>query len=190
MELLKKYMAEQCVVLGTDFIKVDMFLNHQIDIGLMNEIGREFKRLFADAGVTKILTIESSGIAVAAIAAQYFDVPVIFARKYSETNVDSGAYESDVYSYTKKRQFKIRVSKQYIAAGDRVLILDDILANGPACLGLCDVVSKAGAVVSGIGVVIEKSFQNGRRILEEQGYRIESLARIGSLKDGKISFLE
>jgi len=190
MDLLKKEIIEQCVVLGTNFLKVDMFLNHQIDVRLMKEIGAEFKRRFSDKPVTKILTIEASGIAVAVITALYFDVPVVFARKYSETNVDSGAWESEVFSYTKKRQFKIRVAKQYINSGDHVLILDDILANGPACLGLCDIVEKAGAAVSGIGIVIEKSFQNGRKVLEENGYRIESLARIASLEDGKIEFIE
>ncbi|AOY74856.1 xanthine phosphoribosyltransferase [Clostridium formicaceticum] len=188
MELLKKKIMEDGRVLEGNILKVDNFLNHQLDIGLLNEIGKEFRRVFQDRKITKILTAEVSGIAIAAIAAQYFDVPVVFARKTESKNLDQETYEGKVYSYTKGKHYKIRVSKRYIAKEDDILILDDFLANGQAILGLKEIVDASGANLVAAGVVIEKGFQEGGKILREANVEVHALATIDAMIDGKVIF--
>lgn len=172
------------------FLKVDSFLNHQIDPGLMKEVGVEFVSRFKNKGITKILTLESSGIAPATMAALELHVPVVFARKKKSLTLIDQLYTAEVYSYTKKETNQISVAKEYLSDRDVVLIIDDFLANGQAALGLTDIVHQAGAELAGIGIVIEKGFQNGRSILEEKGIHVESLARVASLAEGKVSFSE
>lgn len=186
MELLKRKILEQGRVIDGDILKVDSFLNHQIDIALFNEMGKEFKRRFHDKKITKILTIESSGIAVACIAAQYFNVPVVFAKKTESRNLDKETYESEVYSFTKGKTYKIRVSKRYLTEQDHVLVIDDFLANGKAAQGLIEIVRQAGAVLEGVGIVIEKGFQDGGKLLREQGIQVESLVIIESFHQNQI----
>ncbi len=190
MELLKQAISERGTVLSSGVLKVDQFLNHQVDTTLMSAIGEEFARLFKNENITKIITIESSGIAPSFMCAHVLETPLIFARKKKSVtmNVDN-VYSSRVYSFTKKEYSEVTVSKDLITTGDRVLIIDDFLANGQAATGLADIVEKAGATVIGIGIVIEKSFQDGRALLEEKGYRIESLARIASLEDQTVRFI-
>jgi xanthine phosphoribosyltransferase len=188
MELLKNRIKKDGVVIEDKVLKVDSFLNHQIDVKLFNEMGKEFKTRFKDKEITKILTIETSGIAVACIAAQYFNVPVVFAKKHSGSNMDIDSYESDVYSFTKQKEYKIKVSKKYINPQDKILIIDDFLASGSAISGLIELVNKAKAEVSGVGIVIEKSFQGGRELIEERGIQLESLAIIDSMKSGVVNF--
>lgn len=188
MELLKNRILTDGTVIGNSVLKVDNFLNHQLDIKLFNEIGKEFKRLFEGEEITKILTVEASGIAIASIAAQYFDVPVVFAKKYLGNNMDAENYEAEVYSFTKKQTYKIRVSKKYISSSDKILIIDDFLANGRAILGMNDIVKQAGASVVGAGIVIEKAFQNGRDLVEKEGIRVESLAIIETMENGTVMF--
>ncbi|MGI6586946.1 MAG: xanthine phosphoribosyltransferase [Lutisporaceae bacterium] len=188
MELLKNRILKDEIVIGDSIVKVDSFLNHQLDIELFNEMGKEFKKRFSDENISRILTVEASGIAVACIAAQYFSVPVVFAKKYEALNLDSDTYQSEVYSFTKQKSYNIRVSKKYISPEDNVLIIDDFLANGKAASGLVDIVRQAGARVAGVGIVIEKGFQKGREALMQKGVRIESLAVIKSMKEGIIIF--
>lgn len=188
MELLKQRILDEGRVIGSDILKVDSFLNHQMDIPLFNEIGKEFKKRFNDENVTRILTVEASGIGIACIAAQYFNVPVVFAKKTEARNLDKDTYESEVYSFTKGKSYKIRVSKKYIVKNDRVLVIDDFLANGKAVLGLADIVKQAGAELVGAGIVIEKGFQNGGQILRNSGIRVESLAIIASMDNSRIVF--
>lgn len=188
MELLKQKILEQGKVIGSDIIKVDMFLNHQIDVELLCEIGKEFRRIFASSNINKILTIEASGIGIACIAAQYFSVPVVFAKKGANKNVGDNIYKSDVYSFTKGTTTTIGVSKDYLNENDKVLIIDDFMANGKAVHGLIDIINQAGASTEGIGIVIEKGFQPGGKSLRSLGYRVESLAVIESVKDGKVVF--
>lgn len=188
MEILKKRIVEDGCVIGEDILKVDNFLNHQIDVKLFNEIGKEFKNRFKDDEITKILTVEASGIGIACIAAQYFDVPVVFAKKYSGSNMDKDAYEASVHSFTKNVTYSVRVAKKFMNSNDKVLIIDDFLANGNAVLGLSSIVEQAGGQVVGVGIVIEKAFQNGRAIIEEKGLRVEALASIEAMKNGKIFF--
>jgi len=190
MQLLEERILKDGKVIGTEILKVDSFLNHQLDIRLFNEMGKEFKRLFADKEITKILTIEASGIAIASIAAQYFDVPVVFAKKYSGTNMDKDNYEADVFSFTKNTMYKIKVSKKYINKEDKVLLIDDFLANGRALLGLSSIVTQAGAKVVGAGIAIEKAFQNGRLEVEKEGMLVHSLATIVKMEEGKVYFKE
>jgi len=188
MDLLKKKILEEGSVEEGDILKVDSFLNHQLDIAFLNEIGKEFKRLFSDKKITKILTLETSGIAIASITAQYFNVPVVFAKKIATKNLDKETYESDVYSYTKRRTYKIKVSKKYIKPDDHILIIDDFLANAQAALGLIDIINQGSATLEGIGIVIEKGFQDGGKLLRERGINLKSLVIIDSLEDGKITF--
>ena len=169
--------------------QVDSFLNHQMDIELFNEIGREFYRLFGDSGVTKILTIEASGIGIACVTAQYFHVPVVFAKKNQTKNIDGGVYTTQVESFTHGRVYDIRVAKEFLRPGDRVLLIDDFLANGKALMGLSQLVKDAGAALVGAGVVIEKGFQKGGDRLREQGIRVESLAIVDAMdEEGTITF--
>ena len=184
MEALKKKILTDGMAMGTDIVKVDSFLNHQIDVG------KEFARLFSDVEITKIVTIESSGIAIAAIASQYFNyVPVVFAKKTESRNLDPDKYHGEVYSFTKQKVYPIMISKKYISPEDKILIIDDFLANGKAALALKNLCEQAGATVQGIGIVIEKGFQNGGKLLREENHiRVESLAIINSIDDGKITF--
>lgn len=190
MEALKKKILTDGTAIGSEIIKVDSFLNHQIDVAFMNEIGKEFARIFSDVEVTKIVTIEASGIAIAAIAFQYFNnVPVVFAKKTESRNLDPDKYHGEVYSFTKQKVYPIMVSKKYISSEDKILIIDDFLANGKAALALTGLCEQAGATVQGIGIVIEKGFQNGGRLLREENHiRVESLAIIDNIDDGKITF--
>lgn len=188
MELLKKRITEQGKAIGTDIVKVDMFLNHQIDVDLLNEIGKEFKRLFEKENINKILTIEASGIGIACIAAQYFSVPVVFAKKGANRNVGDNIYKADVYSFTKGTTTTIGVSKDYLTEDDHILIIDDFMANGKAVHGLINIINQAGATVEGIGIVIEKGFQPGGDALRSLGYRVESLAVIKSIDNGTVIF--
>lgn len=188
MELLKQRILKDGIVIGNDILKVDSFLNHQMDIKLFNEMGKEFYKLFADKKITKILTIEASGIGIACIAAQYFNVPVVFAKKTEARNLDSDAYLSEVFSFTKGKTYIIRVSKNYINSNDTVLIIDDFLANGKAALGLAEIVNQAGARLGGIGIAIEKGFQEGGKILREKGIDVQSLAIVSCMHDGEINF--
>ncbi|HYF83598.1 MAG TPA: xanthine phosphoribosyltransferase [Clostridia bacterium] len=188
MQLLREKILKEGRKLEGNILKVDSFLNHQIDIELLNEIGKEFKKRFQDENVTKILTLEASGIAIAVIAAQYFNVPVVFAKKTESKNLDKEVYEGSVYSYTKAQHYKIRVSKRYISKDDNILIIDDFLANGQAILGLKEIVDAANANLVGVGIVIEKGFQKGGSLLREAGINIESLAIIDSLEEDEITF--
>jgi xanthine phosphoribosyltransferase len=186
--LEQKILAEG-IVLSDEVLKVDSFLNHQIDPVMMQQIGQEFARLFKDAGITKIITIEASGIAPAVMAGLELGVPVIFARKYQSLTLKDDLFRSKVFSFTKQVESTIAISKKHIYATDKVLVIDDFLANGQAALGLADLIHQAEASVVGIGIVIEKSFQPGRDILLEKGYRVESLARVKSLTNGTVEFV-
>ena len=164
-------------------LKVDSFLNHQMDVRLFAEIGKEFKRRFAGCGVNKILTIEASGIGIACIAAQYFDVPVVFAKKSQSKNIDGEVFTSRVESFTHGRVYDILVSKKFLGPQDRVLIIDDFLAKGSALQGLCKLVEDSGAELVGAGIVIEKGFQDGGRLIRGSGVWVESLAIIDRMDD-------
>ncbi|MDO4442710.1 MAG: xanthine phosphoribosyltransferase [Slackia sp.] len=181
MKLLEDRIARDGVVKAEGVLKVDSFLNHQMDIELFNEMGAEFKRLFSDASINKILTIEASGIGIAAIVAQHFGVPVVFAKKAQSINLDGEMYSTRIQSFTHGKVFNVIVSKKFIGPDDRVLIIDDFLANGCALDGLIDIVESAGATVEGIGIAIEKGFQPGGKNLRERGYRLESLAIVESM---------
>lgn len=184
MKLLEEKIAQEGTVIGTEILKVDMFLNHQIDVSLLNEMGKEFFRLFQAEGIQKIVTIEASGIAIACVASQYFgNVPVVFAKKTEARNLDANVYESKVYSFTKQKEYVVRISKQYLQPGERVLIVDDFLANGQAVLGLIDIIRQAGAVPCGAGIAIEKGHQKGRALIEAEGIRVESLAIVASMSE-------
>ena len=190
MELLEQRIIKDGSVKAGGVLKVDSFLNHQIDIGLMNEIGREFKRIFEGEDITKILTIEASGIAIAAIVAQYFDVPVVFAKKSQSINLDGSVYSTRIESFTHRRVYDVIVSRKYLGPEDRVLVVDDFLANGCAADGLIDIIKEAGATLCGVGIIIEKGFQEGGKRLRERGVRVESLAIIDAMNDetGEITF--
>ncbi len=186
MEVLERRILEDGIVADGDILKVDSFLNHQIDVSLMQEIGKEFYRLYKDCGVNKILTIESSGIGVSCVAAQYFNVPVVFAKKIKTVNIAGDVYSSRGYSYTHQTNYDIVVSKRFLGTSDKVLIIDDFLAKGSALHVLIDICCQAGAEVIGAGVVIEKAYQGGGDDLRGRGYRVESLASIEvmSVADG------
>lgn len=191
MKALKDKIIADGLAIGTEILKVDSFLNHQIDVALLDEIGKEIKRRFEAKEVTKILTVEASGIAIACMAAKHFgNVPVVFAKKTASNTMNDEFYGSAVKSFTKGTTSIVRVSKKYISKGDKILIIDDFLAHGEAAMGLADLVEQAGAELVGIAAVIEKRFQGGSARLKERGYWVESLAIIESIKDGKISFLE
>ncbi|MGR3764429.1 xanthine phosphoribosyltransferase [Rossellomorea sp. NS-SX7] len=190
MELLKKKIREEGMVLSDSVLKVDSFINHGVDPQLMDAIGEEFAGRFGGQGITKVLTIESSGIAPGLMAALKLRVPLIFARKRQSLTQSEGLITSKVYSFTKREENTISISGKYIQRGDKVLIIDDFLANGQAAFGLIDLVEKAGADIAGIGIVIEKSFQDGGAILRQKGFRVESLAEIESLEAGRIAFKE
>ena len=190
MELLKERIMKDGTALSDTVLKVDEFLNHQIDPELMVEIGREFKRRFNNKKFDKILTLESSGIAPSVMAGLELGIPVVFARKRKSLTLDDGLLTADVYSYTKQETNNIAVAEKFIQPDDNILIIDDFLANGEAANALIHIVKKAQANVSGIGIVIEKSFQKGSQELRDNGYQVESLARIESLSEGSIEFLD
>ena len=190
MELLEERIRRDGVVKSEGVLKVDGFLNHQMDINLFNEMGKELKRLFADAPINKILTIEASGIGIAAVVAQHFDVPVVFAKKSQSINLDGDVYSTKIQSFTHQRIYDVIVSKKFLNADDHVLLIDDFLANGCALNGLIDLVEEAGATVEGIGIAVEKGFQPGGDELRRRGYHLESLAIVQSMnpETGEIEF--
>jgi xanthine phosphoribosyltransferase len=187
---LEQKILTEGIVLSDQVLKVDAFLNHQIDPVLMQQIGKEFAARFKDAGITKIITIEASGIAPAIMAGLELGVPVIFARKYQSLTLKDDLYRSKVFSFTKQTESTIAISNKHLHSTDKALVIDDFLANGQAALGLIDLIHQANAEVVGVGIVIEKSFQPGRDLLLEKGYRVESLARVHSLRDGKVTFVK
>ena len=190
MQLLKERILKDGVVKPGNILKVDSFLNHQMDINLFNEMGKELKRLFADAPINKILTIEASGIGIAAVVAQHFNVPVVFAKKSQSINLDGDVYSTKIQSFTHQRIYDVIVSKKFLNADDHVLLIDDFLANGCALNGLIDLVEEAGATVEGIGIAVEKGFQPGGDDLRRRGYHLESLAIVQSMnpETGEIEF--
>ena len=192
MRLLEERIRQDGVVKAGDVLKVDNFLNHQIDISLINEMGKEFYRLFEDCRVDKIITIESSGIAIAALTAQYFGVPVVFAKKAQSINLDGDVYTTKIHSFTHQRVYDVIVSRKHLKAGERILIIDDFLANGCAVQGLVSLIREAGAEIVGVGIAIEKGQMPGGKLLRDQGLRVESLAIIESMDDttGEIVFRE
>lgn len=181
MNFLEERIVRDGVVKEGNVLKVDSFLNHQMDIALMNEIGNEFKKRFADKKITKVLTIEASGIAIAYAAAQAFGVPLLFAKKSQSINLDGEMYTAEVESFTHKNKNQIIVSKKFLTATDKLLIVDDFLANGCALMGLISIANAAGASVEGIGICIEKGFQSGGKIIRNLGYHLESLAIVDSM---------
>lgn len=189
LKALEEKILQEGIVLSEHILKVDSFINHQMDPVLMKKIGIEFASRFREDGITKILTIESSGIAPGIMAALELEVPAIFARKKKSLTLTENLLTTQVYSFTKKESTEIAVSNKFIQPGDNVLIIDDFLANGQAAIGLASIVEKAGAHVAGIGIVIEKSFQQGASEIENKGYRLESLAKIASLKNGQVQFV-
>lgn len=189
MNELKEKIEQYGTVLPGNVLKVDAFLNHQVDPELMLHIGQEFAKRFANEGITKIWTVESSGIAPAVLTGLAMKVPVIFARKHKSLTLNNDMYTADVYSYTKKTTNRISISKKYVDANDKILMIDDFLANGQAVEGMLEIADKAGVDVAGAGIVIEKSFQPGANELKDRGVRVESLARIKSLENGKVEFM-
>lgn len=190
MQELNEKIKQFGMVLPGNVLKVDAFLNHQVDPELMLHVGQEFARRFAGEGITKIWTVESSGIAPAVMTGLAMKLPVIFARKHKSLTLNNNMYVADVYSYTKKTTNRISISKKYVAPDDKVLMIDDFLANGQAVEGMLEIADQAGIQVAGAGIVIEKSFQPGGQELRDRGVRVESLARIKSLADNRIEFEE
>lgn len=189
MESLGRKVKEDGVVIDEKILKVDGFLNHQIDAKFMNDVGKTFYESFKDAGITKILTIEASGIAPAIMASFHFDVPCLFAKKAKPSTLKDGFYSTDIHSFTKNKTSTVIVSEEFLGADDKVLIIDDFLANGDASLGLNDIVKQANATTVGVGIVVEKSFQNGRQRLEDAGLYVSSLCKVASLKGNKVTLL-
>ena len=192
MNFLEERIAKDGIVKEGNILKVDSFLNHQMDIDLFNQMGEEFKRRFADKPINKILTIEASGIGIACIVANHFHVPVVFAKKSQSLNIDGDVYAAEVESFTHKRKNQVIVSKKFLSSEDHVLIIDDFLANGCALQGLLSIVAQAGGTVEGIGIAVEKGFQQGGRIIRNLGYQLESLAIVESMdaEHGTIQFRE
>ena len=190
MKLLEERIRKDGTVKAGNVLKVDSFLNHQMDIDLFNEMGKEWARLFADRKITNILTVEASGIGIACVAAQHFHVPVVFAKKSQSVNIDGEVYSTKIESFTHKRVYDVIVSKKFLHPEDHILIIDDFLANGCALEGLIDIVNKAGASVEGVGIAVEKGFQKGGDLIRSKGIRVESLAIVESMDDktGEITF--
>ena len=190
MKLLEERIRKDGTVKAGNVLKVDSFLNHQMDIDLFNEMGKEWARLFADRKITKILTVEASGIGIACVAAQHFHVPVVSAKKSQSVNIDGEVYSTKIESFTHKRVYDVIVSKKFLHPEDHILIIDDFLANGCALEGLIDIVNKAGASVEGVGIAVEKGFQKGGDLIRSKGIRVESLAIVESMDDktGEITF--
>ena len=181
MKLLEERIRKDGTVKAGNVLKVDSFLNHQMDIDLFNEMGKEWARLFADRPINKILTVEASGIGIACVAAQHFHVPVVFAKKTQSLNIDGEVYSTKIQSFTHKKIYDVIVSKKFIKPEDHILIIDDFLANGCALEGLLQIVEDAGATVEGIGIAVEKGFQKGGDLIREKGVRVESLAIVESM---------
>ena len=191
MKLLEDRIRKDGKIKGGDVLKVDSFLNHQMDVGLFQEIGKEFYRLYGDCGVTKILTIEASGIGIACVTAQFFGCPVIFAKKNKTKNIAGDVYTSKVESFTHGKVYDIIVAKEFLLPTDRVLLIDDFLANGSALQGLINLVRDAGAELAGAGICVEKAFQPGGNLIRNMGVRVESLAKVKSMgEDGSIEFCD
>lgn len=190
MNFLEERIMKDGIVKEGNVLKVDSFLNHQMDIRLFDEMGAEWKRRFADKPINKILTIEASGIGIACVAAQHFHVPVVFAKKSQSVNIDGEVYSTKIESFTHKRVYDVIVSKKFLHPEDHILIIDDFLANGCALEGLIDIVNKAGASVEGVGIAVEKGFQKGGDLIRSKGIRVESLAIVESMDDktGEITF--
>ena len=186
MKLLEERIRKDGTVKAGNVLKVDSFLNHQMDIDLFNEMGKEWARLFADRKITKILTVEASGIGIACVAAQHFHVPVVFAKKSQSVNIDGEVYSTKIESFTHKRVYDVIVSKKFLHPEDHILIIDDFLANGNAAKGIMELVKQAGAELVGMGFIIEKAFQHGGDELRGQGIHVESLAIIESLDNCEI----
>ncbi|BBK29211.1 xanthine phosphoribosyltransferase [Staphylococcus arlettae] len=188
MDLLERKVKEDGIVIDEKILKVDGFLNHQIDADLMQQVGQTFYEQFKDEGITKILTIEASGIAPAIMAALQFNVPCLFAKKAKPSTLTQDVYHADIHSFTKNTTSTVIVSNEFLDKDDRVLIIDDFLANGDASLGLNEIVKQAQASTAGVGIVIEKSFQPGRQRLEDAGLRVSSLCKVASLQGNKVTF--
>ncbi len=190
MNCLEERILKDGVVKAGNILKVDSFLNHQMDINLFNEMGKEFKKRFANKEINKVLTIEASGIGIACVVAQHFDVPVVFAKKTKSINLEGDMYVAEVVSYTHKNTNQVIVSKKFLSEADKVLIIDDFLANGCALQGLIHICNEAGATVSGIGIAIEKGFQPGGNMIRNLGYQLESLAIVENMdaQNGSIEF--
>jgi len=190
VQLLEERIRRDGIVKPGNVLKVDSFLNHQMDVELFNEMGKEFRKLFPSEKINKILTIEASGIGIACVAAQYFHVPVVFAKKSQSINLDGEQYITQIQSFTHKRVYDVIVAKKFLGKDDHVLIIDDFLANGCAVAGLIDLVKSAGASVEGVGIAIEKGFQEGGALLRSKGVRVESLAIVDSMnaQTGEIAF--
>ena len=192
MNFLEERIAKDGIVKEGNVLKVDSFLNHQMDVELLDEIGAEFKRRFEGIEITKILTIEASGIGIACFAAKHFGVPMVFAKKSKSVNIDGDVLVAEVESFTHKNKNNVIVSKRFLGEGDKVLIIDDFLANGCALQGLISITESAGATVAGIGIAIEKGFQIGGRVIRNLGYKLESLAIVDAMdaKSGTVTFRE
>lgn len=190
MKLLEDRIRKDGIIREGNVLKVDSFINHQMDIKLFEEMAKEWKKLFADKKINKILTIEASGIGIAAIVAREFDVPVVFAKKSKSINLDDNNFSTKIQSFTHSKIYDVIVSKKFLSPEDHILIIDDFLANGCALLGLTDLVESAGATVEGIGIAIEKGFQQGGKIIREKGYQLESLAIVENMNaaDNTITF--
>lgn len=188
MQLLKERILKDGIIKPGNVLKVDSFLNHQMDIDLINEIGKEFRRRFPSEQITKVLTIEASGIGIACIVAQYFHVPVVFAKKSQSINIDGDVYHTKVESFTHKRVYDVILSKKYLGPEDHVLVIDDFLANGCALNGLIDLINEAGATIEGAGIVIEKGFQQGGKIIRDKGIHLESLAIVDHMTEDSLTF--
>jgi xanthine phosphoribosyltransferase len=188
MKLLEERILKDGVVKDGNVLKVDSFLNHQMDVELFNELGKEFKRRFEGKKIDKILTIEASGIGIACISAQHFGCPVVFAKKADSINIDGETYRTPVVSYTSGKTYTVLVSKKFIQEGEHILLIDDFLANGAEMMGLVEICRQAGAKVEGVGICIEKNFQIGHKQLEDAGIQVEALAVIKSMDNGVIEF--
>lgn len=191
MSYLKERIIKDAVVINESVLKVDSFLNHQIDPKVLKEVTNDIVKYFKEKEITKVMTIEASGIAPAIQIAAYFDVPMLFAKKAEPSTLENTElFETEVHSYTKNKTSRVLVSKKYLSSDDKVLIIDDFLANGEAALGLIDLVNQAGGEVAGIGICVEKSFQPGRQKLEDVGADVYSICRVSSLKNNIVSFIE
>lgn len=190
MKILEDRIRKDGIVKPGNVLKVDSFLNHRMDVGLFREMGKEWKRLFADCPINKILTIEASGIGIACIVAEQFNVPVVFAKKSQSINLDGEMYSTKIESFTHKKTYDVIVSKKFLSADDHVLVIDDFLANGCAINGLIELIDEAGATLEGVGIAIEKGFQQGGKVIRDKGIRLESLAIVESMNDetGEIVF--
>ena len=188
MKLLEERIRQEGIVKSGSVLKVDSFINHQMDVLFFDKMGAEFKRLYADAPINKILTIEASGIGIAIIAGLHFGVPVVFAKKSRSSNISDDVYHTVIHSYTHNNDNHVVVSKDYLSPADHLLIIDDFLANGCALMGLIEIVRKSGAVLEGAGIVIEKGFQDGGKMIRGMGVRLESLAIIDSMDDHSLTF--